>query len=135
MMRSNDPLEEQLRRTPVREPNAEWRESILRAAEGELPREKEGFNWARWCGFFLNPGPAGWAAVAAVWALVLFFNSQTPAGSNVTLAATAKPISRILHERQEMLASAVEGEKIVIPAPRKRVPGPQGRAPITLIFV
>jgi hypothetical protein len=137
MMRSDDPFENQLAKIPLRQLPGEWRNSILAAAEAAVPKKSTAFEWAGWISFFLNPRPASWAAVAAVWVLAFIFNSQTPMKNSRSMAKSSEPISAIMRERQNMLATVFDSStpNPVAPPPRKRIPGPQGRAPITLIFV
>jgi hypothetical protein len=137
MMRSNDPFEKRLGETPLRQPPSHWREQILIAADSARVDPKVAPAWRRWMAFVLNPRPASWAALAAIWILVFIFNSQTPTRpSRTSLTARKASIPRIFQERERMLANVFESdEPRALPPPRKTIPGPQSRVFLECITV
>jgi hypothetical protein len=118
-----DDFEKQLQRQPLRELPAGWRAEILRAAHDsvaadvrrlQLPgQESQGLLTsaaASWWREWLWPCPQAWAALAAVWMIIIGLNATTPAGpanlarrpptpsveTETTLAAQRRELARLL---------------------------------------
>ena len=87
-----DPFEQQLRRQPLRTVPEGWKEEILSAARlagtrasGELaPRVPAGPWWRAW----LWPNPTAWAALAAMWVVIIGLHWDTPSSPSVTARQT-----------------------------------------------
>ena len=100
-----DPIEQRLRRQPLRTLPEGWREEILASARqaGALRREPASPRvpvepwWRAW----LWPNPAAWAALAALWMVVIALQWDAPSSPHETArCAVANPDALWLYAEQ-----------------------------------
>ena len=125
-----DPFEQRLARQPLRSVPAGWREQIISSVRGPqtpdaiphpLPR------WADW----LWPCPQAWAALAAVWVLLLGVNFAADSRPPRTARGTSRPLAPVAwhyawSEQQRLLVELFPPEPV--PPPRPQVK-PEPTAP------
>ena len=120
-MNEHDPFEQRLRRQPLRQIPAAWREEILsqaRAAAGGNRRTApvRGLPFVAAVQLRLRellwPCPQAWAGLAAVWVVILAANFATPEPTPTLEARRVTPPSpqmrQILKEQKQMLAELGE---------------------------
>ena len=116
-----DPFEHRLSRQPLRPVPAAWRDEILSPSPiSQLPSPAP---WWREC---LWPCPQAWAALAAVWVLLLavnFADDSKPTRSTQSATKSAPADLRyVWREQQKLLAELFPPEPIAPPQPRTQPP-------------
>jgi hypothetical protein len=115
-----DDFEEQLKSQPFRQVPEQWREEILAAGRAGCPKHAASSteHFVRsWWRELLWPCPQAWAALAAVWIvlLVIHFETSEPA---VTKMAKARPatVSRqmlaVLQEQRRLYTELIESAQV-----------------------
>ena len=116
-----DEFEQFLKEQPLSRPPANWRREILAAASAPAPAES-------WWRQLFWPAPVAWAAVAALWLLIVGLNlAARPARSPATARSTV-PVSEIavaLAEKRELLHELANDNRT--PAQHLSVPSPHGK--------
>lgn len=101
-MNGDDSFEARLKRQPWRRVPAAWRNEILAAARPLQPTRPSLFATLFW------PHPKAWAALAAVWLLVLGLNfTNRDASAVVSAREVVKPseqVRELLRQQEQMLA-------------------------------
>ncbi len=119
---NSDDFDQRLTRQPLRPVPAAWRDELLARAGGIQPStplfQLSTFNFQlrQW----LWPCPQAWAALAAVWVLLLAVNFSTRDRSATnTASANALPVMPYAwREQQKFLAELFPPEPIAPPRPR-----------------
>jgi hypothetical protein len=117
-----DPFEQRLSRQPLKPVPPEWRDDILpRADDLQSPSsisQLSTFNsqLRSW----LWPCPQAWAALAAIWVLLLAVNFSTRdrSATNTTSANALPVMPYAWREQQKLLAELFPPEPIAPPRPR-----------------
>ena len=125
-----DDFEKQLERQPRRDVPPEWREEILKAARASsIPRASRLAPQAvPWWHEWLWPAPQAWAALAAVWVVILGVNLK-PSGSGAPTIAANPPgpsvnaATNLLEQRRELARLL---DNIFEPEPVRKSPTPPG---------
>jgi hypothetical protein len=114
-----DPFEQRLTRQPLRHVPAEWRDEIL--ASSPIPQTPDPIPhplpwWHEW----LWPCPQAWAALAAVWVLLLAVNFATrdQTTPNIRSANALPMMPYAWREQQKLLAELFPPEPAAPPRPR-----------------
>ncbi len=124
-----DDFEEQLSRQPLRRVPAEWRQEILQAAVASRnapQQELETPPVVAWWRVWLWPCPQAWAALVAAWALVFFFNTNSPTEQTPVVANRVRPsreMMEILQQQQREIA------KLLLPPATAVAPPPAVNRP------
>ena len=112
--RDDETFEQSLRAQSVKQIPAAWREEILRVAEpaansrppSPVPRHSPWWRELFW------PCPQAWAALAAVWLLILgqsVFSRESSPQTLARLAAPPSPETRALLKQQNLLFAELVG--------------------------
>jgi hypothetical protein len=131
-----DQFEQRLRRQPLRQVPADWREEILAAAASyhPLPAERRSFlsTLNSQLSTILWPHPVAWAGLAAVWIFIFTVDfstrENTPAVADKYLPPTAEVIVEVRQQQRllaEMMGSSQKGEAEaakMLPLPRSERP-------------
>lgn len=136
-MNEMDPFERHLKRQPLRQIPAAWRNDILSAArEAQSPRPSESVmpdsffsalnrRFASW----LWPHPAAWAGLAAVWIFIFAVDfsirDTTPAVAEKASPPSPETIAE-LRQQQRLFAELIgANESSVADRPKGFAPGPR----------
>ena len=115
-----DSLEQKLRRQPLRQVPAEWREEILAAASSaSCPSFLSALNHQ--LSTLLWPSPVAWAGLAAIWILIFAVDFSTRDNSPV-VAKSAPPSPEViveLKQQQRMLAELMGPRETRVTGPSK----------------
>lgn len=115
-MKPQDPFEERLRRQPLRQVPAAWREGILSQAHAAADanyarathRELTFAAAVRWrLRELLWPCPQAWAGLAAIWLAILaihFVTSDNKPTVTVHSTTPSSPTWQMLRQQQQLLA-------------------------------
>jgi hypothetical protein len=110
-------FEEQLRRQPLREPPANWREQILKVASesGRTPvRTNSSPSWIDVMRDWLWPHPVAWSTLAACWVAILFLHHATsPSAAELE---QARREARVAHAYSTLMSHPVA--KAILLEPR-----------------
>jgi hypothetical protein len=123
----NDDFEQKLRRQPLRQVPAEWREEILAACRGS---RVEGRAQERlWPSTLVSrlstllwPHPQAWAGLAAVWILIFTLNFSIRDKSPVMVEKSAPPSAEViveLRQQQRLLAELIGPRETRVTGPSK----------------
>lgn len=132
-MNRDEQFENRLSRQPLREVPPAWRAEILSAVEraadsahaSRLTPHLPGWRELFW------PCPQAWAALAAVWLLIVGLNSLSRDSLPQTLTRHAPPPSRQIRDllkQQERLFAELVGPLDSAPADRPKSAAPQPRS-------
>jgi hypothetical protein len=128
-MSSPDPFEERLRHQPFRPLPTAWREHILLNARAQAaPAAAGATRRAAWWRELLWPCPQAWAALAAVWILLVALQriGQPPQPQFAAQAQPPSPATRALLREQIELRTELMG---AAPAPDLGTPRTPGASP------
>ena len=136
-MNDMEPFERRLKRQPLRQTPAGWREEILSAAKEVQPQHRSSatavdsllsrFN--RRLISLLWPHPVAWGGLAAIWIFIFAVNvsmgDKTPTVAEKVTPPSAAVVAE-LRQQQRMLAELLganesgdaDRQKVFIPAPR-----------------
>ena len=139
-MNRDEQFEQRLLRQPLREIPSTWREEILDAASSAAGSRPSTFDPrpAPWWRELFWPHPTAWAALAAVWLVVLGLNFVSREPSSRTLARQVAPPSpqmRELLKQQERLFAELVGPIEKPQADRSKLTGPQPRSSRRVEFI
>jgi hypothetical protein len=136
-MNEMEPFEKHLKRRPLRQIPAAWRNEILSAArEAPSPRHAEGIlpdaffsALNRRLASLLWPHPAAWAGLAAIWIFIFAVNfsirDKTPAVGEKASPSSPETIAE-LRQQQRLFAELIgANEPKDADRPKMFVPGPR----------
>ena len=139
-MNRDEPFEQRLQRQPLRKVPPAWREEILdaaNAASGSRPSTLDPRPGPWWRELFW-PNPTAWAALAAVWFLIVGLNFVSREASPQRLTRHVAPPSPQLREllkQQERLFAELVGPLEKPQADRPKPAGPQPRSSRCVEFI
>lgn len=125
-----DEFEQQLQSQPLRSAPSEWRAEILEAAhaartahESRVTRQATSVpSWRNW----LWPCPQAWAALAAVWMiLVVVHLAGPPAPPSVAIQSPSPEKRMAVAAQRRELARLLDVPADSAPAPKPTIPGPR----------
>jgi hypothetical protein len=136
-MSDQDPFEERLQSQPLRPVPPAWRDDILRVARAAAspcvapPAPSRAWFSSSWLSALLWPHPKAWAALAALWLLVLGLNFASREPSRPQEARRSVPPSpqlRQLLKQQQQLFAELIGPEEKPAADRTKPAAPQPRS-------
>lgn len=125
-----DDFEKQLERQPLREVPPGWREELLQAARASSSQRVSHAvpQVAPWWREWLWPAPQAWAALAAVWLVILGLhlrpsNSEAPAIAAHTPAPPVNAATNLFEQRRELARLL---DNVSEPEPARKLAAPPG---------
>lgn len=140
-MNDMEPFERRLKRQPLRQTPAGWREEILSAArEAQQKRQRTAalqnasvagkasvYRWLLSC---LWPHPVAWGGLAAIWVFIFAANFSMQDKTSMVAEKVTPPSPEViaeLRQQQRMLAELI-GPNIPNDADRPKIIGPAPRS-------
>lgn len=111
-MNRDDQFEKRLQRQPLREIPSAWRKEILSAAEAAVasPHSSAASRSSSWWRELFWPCPQAWAALAAVWLVILaasLVTRETPAMASRQITPPSPQVRELLKQQGQLLAELV----------------------------
>jgi hypothetical protein len=133
---NHDDFEQKLRRQPLRQVPAEWREEILAVAGRESRVEGRTQQWRRSSSLvsrlssFLWPHPVAWAGLAAVWILIFAVDFSIGDKAPVVAEKSLPPSPQVMVElrQQQRLLAELIGPRETRDADRSKSLSPRPRS-------